>query len=1225
MIDVNMNTSDAEKELTRLKKKVFKLEGDLGENALRKSRLEEELRTLNATYDAFAKEHQNASGALAKSYEDEANTMLKTIEKIEKEIAKVDGEIKEGNIALDYAKMRYGEISEISQKLGNEKSGGRESKNKAEETMQRISALNQELEDLQRKQADLGLALGAKEEYDQVSNRISEVNKELEECQSYLDGLAKSGSLSEMANSAQIADQRIAELKQRLLKLQEQQARLGLALGAKGEYDALSSEILEVSQLIEAYEGSFSEAEQRLRDISESAVVADQYVVDLAEELKELQARQRELKEAGVGIGHQEYDDTLKRISEINRELREYQDSLLHVEETKNKMGQAAKRVNGHMSTFGRRLKDILASAFIFNILSAGLRQFTTWAGKSVKTNDQARQAIARLKGALLTLAQPLIEVVIPAFTFLVNILARVVTAVAQLVSAIFGKTLKQSKDGAKAMYEEANAIKGVGAAADEAAGSLAGFDEINTISTENASGAGGGISSDAIKPDFTGMIEGELSKITALVGAALLAVGAILTFSGANIPLGIALMAAGAVTLVSVIATDWGSIAEMLRGPIGLVTAIISTALLALGAILAFSGVNIPLGIALMALGALGLVAVVAANWNSLSEVLQGPIGLLTAIISGALLVVGALLAFSGVNIPLGIALMALGAIGLATVIAINWESLSETLQGPIGRITAVVSGALLALGALLAFSGVNIPLGIALMALGAVGLSAVVVANWAALSEVLQGPIGTLTAVVSGALLALGALLAFSGVNIPLGIPLMAAGAIGLVAVTAANWDALSESLRGPIGNVTSLVSVALLALGAILSFSGVNIPLGLGLLAAGAIGLAATIAVNWDSMEQALKGPTGAVTALISAALLALGAVILFSGANIPMGLGLLVAGAAGLAASIAANWETIQTALQSPVGTVTAMVSAALLVLGAVLLFSGANIPLGLGLLSAGAVGLAVTITANWDTITTATGGTIQAITAIVSAALLVLGVVLLFTGAAAPLGLGLMAIGAVGLAATIVPNWDFILEAVRDAWSNLKNWWDTNVAKFFTLDYWAGLGKDMIDGLLSGLKGAWKAVTDWAKGAMDWIGNIFGGASNSVSSVSSRGPNSNSRTSRMSVQSMPEISTYSVPALARGAVIPPNREFLAVLGDQRHGTNIEAPVSEIEGAVARGMATAGAGGQTTALLQAILEAIKAGKIMVADGRTIAKVVTQEQNRMTRQSGRAVVLT
>ena len=40
----------------------------------------------------------------------------------------------------------------------------------------------------------------------------------------------------------------------------------------------------------------------------------------------------------------------------------------------------------------------------------------------------------------------------------------------------------------------------------------------------------------------------------------------------------------------------------------------------------------------------------------------------------------------------------------------------------------------------------------------------------------------------------------------------------------------------------------------------------------------------------------------------------------------------------------------------------------------------------------------------------------------------------------------------------------------------------------------------------------------------------------------------------------------IPALATGAVIPPNREFLAVLGDQKHGTNIEAPLSTIEEAV-----------------------------------------------------------
>jgi len=46
-------------------------------------------------------------------------------------------------------------------------------------------------------------------------------------------------------------------------------------------------------------------------------------------------------------------------------------------------------------------------------------------------------------------------------------------------------------------------------------------------------------------------------------------------------------------------------------------------------------------------------------------------------------------------------------------------------------------------------------------------------------------------------------------------------------------------------------------------------------------------------------------------------------------------------------------------------------------------------------------------------------------------------------------------------------------------------------------------------------------------------------------------------------SVPRLSIDDVPALAKGAVIPPNKEFLAVLGDQKSGTNIEAPTSEIE--------------------------------------------------------------
>ena len=50
----------------------------------------------------------------------------------------------------------------------------------------------------------------------------------------------------------------------------------------------------------------------------------------------------------------------------------------------------------------------------------------------------------------------------------------------------------------------------------------------------------------------------------------------------------------------------------------------------------------------------------------------------------------------------------------------------------------------------------------------------------------------------------------------------------------------------------------------------------------------------------------------------------------------------------------------------------------------------------------------------------------------------------------------------------------------------------------------------------------------------------------------------------------------IPYLAQGAVLPANRPFLAVVGDQRHGTNVEAPLSTIQAAVAEVMARQGTG-------------------------------------------------
>lgn len=211
----------------------------------------------------------------------------------------------------------------------------------------------------------------------------------------------------------------------------------------------------------------------------------------------------------------------------LDRQKSEAGELVRQIEEANGgaaQMARAADRAGARVAQLAKRMKGIFASALIFNVLSAGLRQFTAWMGRAIQTNGEARQSIAQLKAALLTLAQPLVEVIIPAFVMLVNVLTKVVTAIAQLLSALFGKTLKQSKDGAKALYNEANAIEGVGAAAKEAVGSLAGFDEINTISTENVSGGGGGTAAAEAAPDFSwaddmgGMLD-RLKEIADLVG----------------------------------------------------------------------------------------------------------------------------------------------------------------------------------------------------------------------------------------------------------------------------------------------------------------------------------------------------------------------------------------------------------------------------------------------------------------------------------------------------------------------------------------------------------------------------------------------------------------------------------------------------------------------------------------------------------------------------------
>lgn len=554
------------------------------------------------------------------------------------------------------------------------------------------------------------------------------------------------------------------------------------------------------------------------------------------------------------------------------------------------------------------------------------MTQVTTAQGDMARTLEAPANQLRILQAQFTQAARAIGNIFIPALNAILPYAIAVVQVIREIANALANlagfKLTEVDYSGVN------SAAVGAGSLADnldDAAGAAkklkqytAGFDELNVFAPNTGSGSGagaggaGGFDFNLPTYDFLGdavqtrigeikkMIEDTLAEITTIVSGFMLAVGAILVVTGVNIPLGVGLMAAGAVGLAATVGLNWTAMSSELASTLALITGVVGGFLLALGAIMAFSGANLPLGIALMALGGASLVSAAVINWHNSDRHLTDTLTTLTGVLAGASLAVGAMLAFTGVATGLGIALMAVGAVTLVSAAALNWNSIPDALASPLSRVGLLVSGATLALGAILAFSGC-MPLGIALMAIGATSLVSVMALNWNGLSDEIQNVIAIITTVVSVAFLAIGAALAFSGANIPLGLALLAAGAVTMGTAIMPNWNDLSDNVQQKISMITTVVGSALLAVGAILALSGVALPLGLGLMAAGALSLGAVATLNWDFVVNSIKKVVSVITGILSGALIVLGVLLCLSGAGVGLGLAVL---AAGLSLSYAA---------------------------------------------------------------------------------------------------------------------------------------------------------------------------------------------------------------------------------------------------------------------------------------------------------------------------------
>lgn len=187
---------------------------------------------------------------------------------------------------------------------------------------------------------------------------------------------------------------------------------------------------------------------------------------------------------------------------------------------TMARLNKAAQKAASAMEKAFYRVGRMIRRVFVFSLITRALRALREYLTSLLMSTPAFADALGELKSALLTLAQPLVSILIPALTTLLQIVTRVVQALATLVSKIFGTTYEQSQEAAKGLYDQADAYKAAGSAAKKASKQLLAFDELNVLS-DNSS-AGGAATEAAGLPQFNlqPLDDSQLQRILTIVEA---------------------------------------------------------------------------------------------------------------------------------------------------------------------------------------------------------------------------------------------------------------------------------------------------------------------------------------------------------------------------------------------------------------------------------------------------------------------------------------------------------------------------------------------------------------------------------------------------------------------------------------------------------------------------------------------------------------------------------
>lgn len=357
-------------------------------------------------------------------------------------------------------------------------------------------------------------ANNAKKELDKVSKVKIDVSLD-KSVQDYMNNLEK--STNELGASGENASGHINNLYQNL-KLARQEVKnlesAGYYFGDK-EYEQAVQDVAQLEAEVKKYKTEATTAGKIHFDTTQAEEAAENFaqsnsrIVQAVQERKKAQLELQALEAKGVGIGYKEYDEKIAKIAQLDAEIKTYKNTLTSVDaqETRtfsgvltsalssaqaavnkvlpyvskiggafasatkqvasfglkaikaiNPAGKALSLVSSAANTLTSKLIGMAKRVFVFTVMTKALRSLKSTMQSVITTNDTMANSLAQIKGNLIVAFAPIYNVILPALNALLQGLVNVTAYLANVTSRIFGKTIAQSTQMAKSLYKQVSA-----------------------------------------------------------------------------------------------------------------------------------------------------------------------------------------------------------------------------------------------------------------------------------------------------------------------------------------------------------------------------------------------------------------------------------------------------------------------------------------------------------------------------------------------------------------------------------------------------------------------------------------------------------------------------------------------------------------------------------------------------------------------------------------------